>query len=298
MTSRILLTGGWVGSSQSSCLVFPSSPGCPPPTLPSPRYFHATFTTASGLVASCGGLDESSTPLSSCLVLEAGRWRQDPRVPDLPQPRYGASTVQVAAAGVFLLGGWDTRTSSLVLTSDGSWEEGPSLPGGGAGRACSVAWVGSLLLTGGHPELNQVIEFDTVMGRWEDKSKWPQLGGKGRWGHGCSVLGSQLIVAGGWDSDETDLATTASLELGSGAKVAWLEGGRMNTPRYGLALVTVGAAGRERLYALGGSDGDRWLDTVERWQEGGRRWQEEEETLPGRRAYMGAVAVTEDVCKA
>ena len=70
----------------------------------------------------------------------------------------------------------------------------------------------------------------------------------------------------------------------------------MNTPRYGLALVTVGAAGRERLYALGGSDGDRWLDSVERWEEGGRRWEEEEETLPGRRAYMGAVAVTEDLC--
>ena len=152
VTTRILLTGGFVGSSQSSSSVFPSSPDCPPHTLPSPRYFHATFTTASGLVATCGGLNESSTPLSTCLVLEAGRWRQDPRVPNLPQPRYGASTVQVAAAGVFLLGGWDTRTSSLVLTSAGSWEEGPTLPGEGAWSGCGVAWGGSVFILGGFPK--------------------------------------------------------------------------------------------------------------------------------------------------
>ena len=76
-TTRILLTGGdWDGSS----FMFPSSPVCPPPSLPSPRSYHVTFTTDSGLVATCGGVDESSTRLSTCLVLEAGRWRPDPRV--------------------------------------------------------------------------------------------------------------------------------------------------------------------------------------------------------------------------
>ena len=82
---------------------------------------------------------------------------------------------------------------------------------------------------------------------------------------------------------------------------AWLEGGSMKTPRWRLALVTVGQAGGERLYALGGRerfDDARWLDTVERWEEGGRGWQEEEERLPEKRGYMGAVAVTEEVCTA
>ena len=62
--------------------------------------------------------------------------------------------------------------------------------------------------------------------------------------------------------------------------------------------MTVGAAGRERLYVLGGLACSRSLDTVERWEEGGRRWEEEEERLPEERAHMGAVAVTEDVCTA
>ena len=60
--------------------------------------------------------------------------------------------------------------------------------------------------------------------------------------------------------------------------------------------MSVGAAGEERLYALGGGDGGGALDSVERWEEGGRRWKEEEERLPEGRVDMAAVAVTEDVC--
>jgi hypothetical protein len=157
------------------------------------------------------------------------------------------------------------------------------------------------MLVGGWPEFKQVREYDTIRKRWEEEAKWPQLGGKGRYWHGCSLLGSRLIVAGGEDSDFTDLSSSASLELGSGVREAWLEGGSMKTPRYGLALVTVGQAGGERLYALGGREMwgvGRSLDTVERWEEGGRGWQEEEERLPEGRRYMGAVAVTEEVCTA
>ena len=140
-----------------------------------------------------------------------------------------------------------------------------------------------------------VREYDTVKGMWEEKIKWPQLG-KGRYTHGCSILGTQLIVAGVWDYDLHTLSSTVSLDLASGRGAAWLEGGKLNTPRHSLALVTVGAAGRERLYALGGFEDGSYVDTVERWEERGRRWEEEEERLPEGRAGMGAVAVTEDVC--
>ena len=303
-TTRILLTGGWdvhrikyPASILSSSSVFPSSPGCPPPSLPSPRDGHVTFTTDSGLVATCGGQDESFTPLPTCLVLEAGRWMPDPRVPDLPQPRYQATSVSVPRVGVFIMGGRGRLTSSLLLT-DGSWKEGPTLPGGGALQSCSVAWGGSVFILGGRPEYYQVREYRTGSGEWEEESKWPQLGGKGRVRHGCSVLGSQLIVAGGLGWDFGAQSSTASLDLASGPGGVWLEGGRMSSPRWGHAMVTVGAAGRERLYALGGWNDGRVLNTVERWEEGGRRWEVEEERLPEGRRGMGAVAMTEDVCTA
>lgn len=219
--------------------------------------------------------------------------------------------MNVAGAGVFLLGGahdyekfspgWPG--TSLVLSPGGSWERGPSLSRPTdytqmpiAKDGCSVAWGGSLLIVGGWPNHNQVLEYNTVAGRWEEDGKWPQLGGKGRAGHGCSLLGSQLVVAGGWDSDRNVLSTTDTLDLASGPKAVWLEGGRLNTPRYRLAMVTVGAAGRERLYALGGRYNRKNLDTVERWEEGARRWQVEEERLLEGRSDMGAVAVTEEVC--
>ena len=94
-------------------------------------------------------------------MLEAGRWRQDPRVPDLPQPRSDATAVSVAGA-VYLLGGAGTETSSLVLSSAGSWEEGPTLPGGGARYACGVAWGGSVFIIGGRSDYNQIWEYRTV----------------------------------------------------------------------------------------------------------------------------------------
>ena len=138
-----------------------------------------------------------------------------------------------------------------------------------------MAWGGSVFILGGWYGIYHVREYRTRSREWEDESKWPQLGGKGRvWDHNV-------------------LSTTVSLDLASGPGAGWLEGGRLNTPRFSLALVTVGAAGRERLYALGGADYSKILDTVERWEEGGRRWEEEEERMPERRAWMGAVAVTE-----
>ena len=65
-------------------------------------------------------------------------------------------------------------TSSLLLTG-GSWEEGPSLPGGGAESGCGVAWGGSVFILGGWHEYNQVREYRTGSGEWEEENKWPQL---------------------------------------------------------------------------------------------------------------------------
>ena len=180
-STSVLLTGGLgPGFILSSSSIFPSSQGCTPPSLPGPRTSHVTFTTSAGLVATCGGQDERGT-LTSCLVLEAGRWQKDPRVPDLPKGRFGATSVMVHGLGVLVMGGYDTaaNTSVLLLNGGSSWEEGPVLPGKGAGGACSVAWRGSVLLIGGVGEWNQVREYVTLTGEWEEESKWPQLGGGG-----------------------------------------------------------------------------------------------------------------------
>ena len=145
-------------------------------------------------------------------------------------------------------------------------------------------------------EFNQVREYNITRLEWEAESKWPQLGERGRRYQGCSLLSSLLVVAGGVDNENTVLDTTVTLDLALGRGAVWVEGGRMKTPRYDHAMVTVGAAGKQRIFVLGGGDGMyRPLDSVERWREDGRSWEEEEERLPEKKMKMGAVAVTEEM---
>ena len=310
-TTRILLTGGFGHrGSKVPDFLYPASSSCTPPTFPDPRLEHVTFITPFGLVASCGGKPRPRTgpgdeSLSSCLVLEAGKWQADHRVPDLPAGRSGAS-VAVVPAGVIVMGGQEKdvrrnfmKYTSFVLRKNGSsWEEGPALTGFGAQYSCSVALGNSVFLTGGAIEwkANQVRELDSSTWEWQEEGKWPQMGAQGRALHGCAVLNSQLIVAGGQDSNGWPLATTATLDLGTrGAR--WQEGGRLKMAKYFHAMVTMGPAGQEKLYALGGGN-DGMLDNVEVWDEESRTWREEQERLPKGKGYMGAVAVTEEaVCK-
>ena len=142
-------------------------------------------------------------------------------------------------------------------------------------------------------------ELDTYTWVWQAEEKRPQMGvqgqadgGAGTSFHGCAVLNSQLIVAGGQNSDGWPLFTTDSLDLGTpGAR--WQLGGRLKMAKYFHAMVTMGPAGQEKVYALGGGN-DGMLDNVEVWDEESRTWREEQERLPKGRGYMGAVAVTEE----
>ena len=248
-------------------------------------------------------------------MLEAGKWQSDPRVPDLPAGRWGATSVSVPA-GVIVMGGRENNyqqnlmnSTSVVLHNKGppgstglAWQEGPVLQGFGAEDSCSVAVGHSVFLTGGGAWgsgfANQVRELDTSTWEWQEQGKWPQLGGLGRVFHGCAVLKSHLFVAGGQDSrvNGFPLDTTATLDLGTwGAR--WQKGGRLKLPKYLHAMVTMGPAGQEKLYALGGAYSEM-LDNVEVWDEESRTWREELERLPRGRGNMGALAVTEaEVCK-
>ena len=116
----------------------PASSSCTPPAFPDARLEHVTFTTPTGLVASCGGKASPPTgpggakSLNTCVVLDAGKWQADPRVPDLPAGRWGAS-VAVVPAGVILMGGQEndgrgdrmkyTVLCSVRMVATGRWAQ-------------------------------------------------------------------------------------------------------------------------------------------------------------------------------
>ena len=177
--------------------------------------------------------------------------------------------------------------------------------GKGAQYACSVSFGESVFLIGGAEEEYQVRELNTRSWEWEEEGKWPQLGGGRRSSHACAVLDSKLFVTGGWTGsgwdeeseeyrDYTLADITLILDLTGGPGTNWVESGRLHMARYGHVMVTMGLAGQERLFVMGGSQAHRTglIDSVEIWQEETMSWEEEEERLPEGRNFMGAVAVT------
>ena len=104
-----------------------------------------------------------------------------------------------------------------------------------------------------------------VTWEWEEEGKWPQLGFGGRTDHACAVLNSKLFVTGGWTGgrwdeldeeyrDHTLADITLILDLTGGPGTRWVEGARLHSARYGHVMVTMGLAGQERLFVIGGSE--------------------------------------------
>ena len=125
---------------------------------------------------------------------------------------------------------------------------------------------------------------------WLDADTWPSLQ-SARSEHGCAVVGSTAVIAGGYNRIRGYLASTELYNLKTNERIP---GGPLQMAR-GVHLVTVGSGSQLRILAFG-------QDLVEEWQEESKTWEEKgrlEKSLRKRRStYMGAVAVPEGlVCK-
>ena len=143
-------------------------------------------------------------------------------------------------------------------------------------------------MTGGDTDPNtsyisDVLEYNTVAQQWQPASTWPQLETARRF-HGCAVVGSTAVVAGGAGGG-------ASTELFNLVTKARIPGGALQSARY-VKLVSVGSGSLLRILAFGNDLVEEWQEETATWKEAGRL----EESRGS--AYMGAVVVTEGlVCK-
>ena len=198
-----MLTGGYDGSNDlSSTVLYPE--GCSVPSMDEVRSHHVTFLTRDSppRIAACGGVFGAHTA-KDCLVLQDGQWKGG-ELDDLPEKTFSSASARLEE-GVFLLGGSDTRSSSVFLRANSrSWESGPGLPVAMMLGPCAAP-IGShsfLIVFG-----TDVYEFDTrVAGPtddagWRPKEKWPQLQVYRKWWPGCGVLKNFFVVAGGNDGD-------------------------------------------------------------------------------------------------
>ena len=302
----MLLTGGESTTYQSTEL-FPPVPGCTTPQLPAYRRAHSTFLTDDLVLASCGGTGKStgkgkgkgkgkggSNYISDCLILNpvSMQWQTDTSVlGHLPEKRAQAADVTVAGVGTYLLGGHDGfsrySSSAFLPTGSSTWQSGPSLSQGMIG-ACAFSYKKSYFVTGGMSfsgRKREVREYSTESWQWLPAPTWPSLQSARR-DHGCAVLGSTAVIAGGRDGEY--LASTELYDLDRKTRNP---GGTLQLARY-LHLVTVGPSSHLRILAFGD-------DLVEEWQEESGTWKEAGRLEESRKSYTnGAVAVPKGlVCK-
>ena len=264
----VLVVGGWTirndaeymwqGMRADSTEVIGTSTACssyiPPPLT---RTQHTSVATPTSSLI-CG--NEIPFPgHHSCIAFNTTslQWTDHSQ---LTKQRTGSSAV-VLASGAYVLGGLNQNGGNSITTSDflpaGSttWQEGPSLPGGGTlYGSCVVALDSvSFLLIGGSPEGTQVREYNELTKTWSD---WPNL--EENWvHHSCLRQNDTIIVVGGYINNHLPYhITTTLIHLDGSQETA----GNLSTPRVGAAMAVING----KITILGGAnDDEKALTTAE-----------------------------------
>ena len=300
--SVILITGGSYGSGVE---VYPSSPGCSLPPLPTWRYGHQTFVTSdsSPMVATCGGIIGPSQT-DTCLVLDLinQRWDES-RMGNLTTPRWYGAVAALKDIGVFHLGGNrpDSRaTSDFLPVGSLQWQQGPALPIS-MSVFCTAPITPSSFLT---IHKNKIFEFDTSIAGPTSNEGWQEWQGLKTRSSSyttCAKIGNKVIIAGGYHNRES-LRSTEILDITTRTLSS---AGEMASTRLSHALVAIRSSGQRKLFALGGlghignftpGQSATLFDTVEEWVEETSTWKEAE-SLSRAMRFFGAVALPkESVC--
>ena len=157
------------------------------------------------------------------------------------------------------------------------------VPGAGATGACVLPTSDtSFLVVGGRSVPDQVVEYDTLTDTW---SQWPELE-RPRHLLSCARLGDVLVIGGGEEDTSTTLLDLVTKEQ--------RPGGQMTTSRGDyFRMVNFGG----RVLAVGGDDGESYLDSVEEWLGEGEGWRLAQDRLQtARYAFSALVAPREMVC--
>jgi hypothetical protein len=299
----ILITGGYSSSFDrlSSTEIYPTD--CSLPTLPSARLGHSTFATTgpSSKIVTCGG-ETTQGLTASCLVLDVENqlW-EGTVVGDLTQPRSLAAPVTIENVGTYLIGGDSSGmrslrslrwTSDFLAAGSTEWAEGPALPVDmHSGCVVRISQLSFLIIYG-----NDILEYQvdtlnpTSSSGWQSASKFPQLQTSRYYQPGCSKIGDQVVIAGGFGSGY--LRSTEVLNLTTRTIVY---AGDMNSARAGFHMATITMNGQETLLAFGGHSGPSAQNSVEQFNTNNNTWTLAPAGMEEARFYFSTVIVPGEV---
>ena len=292
--SVVLVTGGAGRGSYSSVEIYPT--GCSLPPLPSTRTHHATFTTAdiSPKIVTCGGHDRDYT--ASCLVLDVENQQWDAtQMGELTMPRANHASVTIENVGTYLIGGYQgsaQRTTDFLAAGSTEWVAGPAIPVD-MNMPCAVriSPLSFLIIHGNDIREYQVdVTNPTSSDGWQSASKFPQLQTSRYKQPGCSKIGDQVVIAGGFDN----VRSTEALDLSTRSIVY---AGDLISQRQQFHMATITMNGQQTLFALGGWSDSQGvtLNSVEQFNTNNNTWTLAATSMAEARYFFGAVVVAEEI---
>jgi len=285
-TASLVVTGGYTGSGFDNSVdvyIPPHGTGCDSlPPLDTPRSYHLLLNIGDSIIA-CGGYTTSYT--DTCMELDkAGNtWTSHSSM--TTNYRYLASSAIINNKQC-ILGGVSGARSTIECLEGTMWEllSGETIPGGGVYASCAANIGGAgIIIVGGANARKQVISR-SENGTW-DTTSWTELP-EPRYGHSCSLIaaGSKLLVAGGY----VNSAYSVSVRIVDPETKGNSPGGDMTTARGFFAMGKLD----EGLFALGGTNNDGYLNSVEAYDEENKQWTKIDEfTLKVARVNMGYAVV-------
>ena len=211
----------------------------------------------------CGGYPKKT----SCLRLFNGEWKE---YAELNKERQFASVVSMDDK-TYMFGGWDSETSSEIF-QNGSWKEGPTIPGEGIRYGCGVAISKEelLLIGGGYNTMNRnrITKYNIKTKNWTEIFASLKVG---RLVPSCIFFKNEVFITGGWNGN-TYLNSVEILSLDT---MTIKEGNGLQASRsyHGSGLVHLD--GKLKLAVFGGGYYDNgWidLDSIELFDEDTKTW--------------------------
>ena len=167
----------------------------------------------------------------------------------------------------------------ILVPSDNTREQ--TVPGWGVLQSCSVTVNGNVVIIGGYFDRRQVIER-LGPNSW-DSDTWQQLPGD-RWGHSCTLLDTNIVIAGGTSDWSNYLSSTMIMNTLT-KKIT--TSGDMTTPRAWFVM----AALEGIIFAIGGQR----LSSVEKFNTENGDWEETSDNIVTARNSMGSTTVSASV---
>ena len=183
-------------------------------------------------------------------------------------PRRSCAAV-VVGGRIFVLGGMDgnifLRSVEVFAPVDNAWVYQPAMLEARSEHAAVFhdEYIYAIGGNNSHDRLSRVERFDIINRQWHVVGCMTVP----RSNFGAVLLGQEIFVCGGQSASKSEVLTSA--EVFNLDENVWEEiCAKMATPRVGLAVVSMG----NKVYALGGSNGSQYLDTVECYDPSKQEW--------------------------